>query len=68
MAILAGFSMMNSQVYAEGFLFGDESKGLTLPANETDLNIRIRLQPRADYGDLIKSKDGKSYTSAQDIL
>jgi len=31
------------------------------------LNIRVRLQPRIDYGDIIKSQDGKSYTSDKDF-
>lgn len=59
--------MVGSAAYAEGFLFGNETKGVTLPANETDLKVRIRLQPRIDYGDIIKSKDGKSYTSDNDL-
>lgn len=47
--------------------FGDETKGVTLTSNESDLNIRIRLQPRFDYGDLVKSKDGKSYETESDL-
>ncbi|MEK6791275.1 MAG: hypothetical protein AABY45_06195, partial [Deltaproteobacteria bacterium] len=49
-----------SQAGAAGFYFGDETKGATVTSNESDFNIRIRLQPRIDYGDLIKSKDSKS--------
>lgn len=59
--------IMSSAVYAAEFLLGDETKGVTLQANEADLNIRVRLQPRIDMGDLIKSKDGKSYTSDKDF-
>src|SRR3989338_3810411 len=59
--------IMSSSVYAAEFLFGEEAKGVTLQANETDLNIRIRLQPRIDYGDIVKSKDGKSYETESDL-
>lgn len=59
--------IMSNAVYAAEFLLGDETKGVTLQANEADLNIRVRLQPRIDYGDIIKSKDGKSYTSDKDF-
>jgi len=50
-----------------GSLFGDETKGVTLTSNESDLNVRIRLQPRFDFGDLVKSRDGKSYESQGDL-
>lgn len=59
--------IMSNAVYAAEFLLGDETKGVTLQANEADLNIRVRLQPRIDYGDIIKSRDGKSYTSDKDF-
>lgn len=53
---------------AADFYFGEETKGVTLTSNESDLNIRIRMQPRFDYGDLgIKSKDGKTYTKESDL-
>ncbi|MBI5468250.1 MAG: hypothetical protein HY891_03875 [Deltaproteobacteria bacterium] len=52
---------------AQAGYFGDETKGVTLASNESDLNIRIRLQPRFDYGDLVKSKDGKSYETESDL-
>lgn len=52
---------------AEGFYFGEETKGVTLTSNESDLNVRVRLQPRFDYGDLITSKDGNSYATESDI-
>src|SRR3989304_3268624 len=49
-----------------GFLFGDETKGVTISKNESDLNVRIRLQPRFDFGDLVK--DGtSSYASQSDL-
>jgi phosphate-selective porin OprO/OprP len=47
-----------------GFLFGDETKGVTITNNESDLNIRVRLQPRFDYGDLVKN--GATYESQGD--
>ena len=49
----------NLSIAAEqGFLLGEEGKGGTVKAAEnTDLNIRIRLQPRFDAGDLIKSDE-----------
>lgn len=50
-----------------GFYFGDETKGVTISNNESDLNIRIRLQPRFDFGDIITSKDGTSYESDKDL-
>lgn len=50
-----------------GFLFGDETKGVTITNNESDLNIRVRLQERLDYGDIVKSRDGKSYESQSDL-
>ena len=52
---------------AEGFLFGDETKGATITANEADANIRIRMQPRLDYGEIIKSADGKTYEKDSDL-
>ncbi|OGQ53113.1 MAG: hypothetical protein A3J24_04085 [Deltaproteobacteria bacterium RIFCSPLOWO2_02_FULL_53_8] len=55
------------EAHAGGFYFGDETKGGTVSANEADVNVRVRMQPRLDYGDIIKSKDGKSYTSASDL-
>lgn len=48
-----------------GFQFGDETKGVTITNNESDLNIRIRLQPRFDYGDLVKN--GADYESQGDL-
>lgn len=53
--------------HAAGFYFGDETKGATLSSNESDMNIRIRLQPRFDYGDLVKSDDGKTYETEKDL-
>ncbi|MDO8426030.1 MAG: porin [Deltaproteobacteria bacterium] len=43
------------------------SKGLTISSNGSELNIRIRLQPRVDYGDIIKEKDGSAYDTDTDF-
>lgn len=51
----------------QDFIFGTESKGVTVSSGDTDLNIRVRIQPRLDYGDIIKSRDGKSYSSTEDF-
>jgi hypothetical protein len=48
-----------------GFLFGEETKGVTLTSNESDLNVRIRLQPRIDFGDQVKNTS--TYESQGDI-
>lgn len=58
--------MAGGPAYA-GFTFGDETKGISITNNESDLNLRIRLQPRFDFGDLVKSRDGKSYDSQGDL-
>lgn len=53
---------------ADGFYFGEETKGVTFTQGDSDLTIRIRLQPRFDYGDIIKSRDGTStYESDGDL-
>src|SRR3972149_982637 len=61
----------NLSIAAEqGFLLGEEGKGGTVKAAEnTDLTIRIRLQPRFDAGDLIKSDETTptSYESETDF-
>lgn len=54
--------------FAQDFAMGEETKGLKVKiSDDTDFNIRIRLQPRFDSGDLIASKDGKSYESETDM-
>src|SRR3990170_5017926 len=65
MAVTVFGVLAGGPAYA-GFLFGEETKGVTLTSNESDLNVRIRLQPRFDFGDLVK--DGtSSYESQGDI-
>lgn len=54
--------------FAQDFVMGEETKGLKVKiSDDTDFNLRIRLQPRFDSGDLIASKDGKSYESETDM-
>ncbi|MBI5884965.1 MAG: hypothetical protein HZB85_00035 [Deltaproteobacteria bacterium] len=53
--------------HAAEFLYGEQTKGVTVTAAGSDMTFRVRLQPRLDYGDIIKSKDGKTYTSESDI-
>lgn len=54
--------------FAQDFAMGEETKGLKVKiSDDTDFNLRIRLQPRFDSGDLIASKDGKSYESETDM-
>ncbi len=69
-SVAAAVLLMGGVSRAEGFLLGEESKGVTVKAAEnTDLNIRIRLQPRFDAGDLIKSDEATptSYESETDF-
>lgn len=62
------FMMLATTTYAQDFRYGDETKGLKVKiSDDTDITARIRLQPRLDMGDLVKSEDGKSYESETDI-
>ncbi|MEK7678829.1 MAG: porin, partial [Deltaproteobacteria bacterium] len=63
---LLGGMFLSAPAYA-GFYFGDETKGATIATNEADINLRLRLQPRLDYGDIIKSKDDKAYEKDADM-
>jgi phosphate-selective porin OprO/OprP len=68
LAVLAAAILLHGSASAEGFILGDEGKGVTVKAAEnTDLNIRIRLQPRFDAGDIIKDEAGTSYDSETDM-
>lgn len=59
---------MTAPAFAQDFAMGEETKGLKVKiSDDTDFNIRIRMQPRFDMGDLITSKDGKSYESDTDM-
>ncbi|MBI5345361.1 MAG: hypothetical protein HZB83_08545 [Deltaproteobacteria bacterium] len=66
-SLLAALLGVSSITHAEGFYFGEETKGAAITSNEADLNIRILLQPRLDAGDIIKSKDGTMYEAGSDI-
>jgi phosphate-selective porin OprO/OprP len=49
---------------AGDFLLGDETKGVTVSSGDADMNIRVRLQPRLDYGD---TKINGAYEGEADI-
>src|SRR3990170_6139977 len=54
--------------FAQDFSMGEETKGLKVKiSDDTDISFRVRLQPRIDMGDLIKSEDGKSNESEMDM-
>jgi len=60
--------MLTTTAYAQGFRFGDETKGLKVKiSDDTDITMRIRLQPRFDMGDLVKNEAGDAYESEMDI-
>ena len=53
--------------FAQDFRMGDETKGLKVKiSDDTDISIRIRMQPRLDMGDLVKNEAGTSYESEID--
>lgn len=55
-------------VFADDFAMGPETGGLKVKlSDDADFKLRIRLQPRIDTGDIIKSSDGKSYDSTTDM-
>jgi len=64
LALTAVGVLASGPAYAE-FMFGEETKGVTITSNESDLNIRVRLQPRFDFGDLVSN--GTSYESQGDL-
>lgn len=50
------------------FMPGKESHGVTIKASDdVDMNIRVRLQPRFDFGDLIENSAGTSYEREGDL-
>ncbi|MFH1934933.1 MAG: porin [Pseudomonadota bacterium] len=52
----------------KAFIFGQETKGIKIDVGEhTNLNIRFRIQPRLDLGDLTKNRDGSKYDSESDL-
>ncbi len=53
--------------FAQDFKMGDETKGLKVKiSDDTDIGIRVRMQPRLDMGDLVKNEAGDSYESEID--
>jgi phosphate-selective porin len=38
-----------------------------LVGDDADLRIRVRVQPRLDYGDLLVSRDGRTFDTSRDI-
>ncbi|MEK9195004.1 MAG: porin, partial [Patescibacteria group bacterium] len=60
--------MAATHARAQDFSMGEETKGLKVKvSDDTDISFRVRLQPRIDFGDLIKSEDGKSNESEMDM-
>ena len=60
--------IMSASSNAAGFMLGEETKGITIgKADDLNLTVRFRLQPRLDIGDLTQSRDGRSYTSESDL-
>ena len=57
-----------SSVMGQEFLLGKETKGATIDvAENTNLYIRFRIQPRLDHGDLTRTRDGQYYESEGDL-
>lgn len=50
-----------------GFIFGEETKGATFKNGDSDINIRVRLQPRFDFGDIVQNGTD-SYDSQGDLF
>lgn len=66
-AVIAASSAMTLPVHAE-FALGDETKGAIIKVgDETDLNVRVRLQPRLDIGDVMKDTASGQYISENDL-
>jgi len=68
--LLAGIMLLvaATTTFAQDFSMGEETKGFKVKvSDETDISFRVRLQPRIDMGDLIKSEDGKSNESEMDM-
>ncbi len=66
-AVAAAVGAMALPAHAE-FALGDETKGATVKVNdETDLNVRIRLQPRIDLGDIGQNTTTGAFYSETDF-
>lgn len=66
-AVAATLGIAVLPAHAE-FMLGEETKGATVKlGEETDLNLRVRLQPRIDFGDVGQNSTTKEYYSEQDM-
>lgn len=65
------FLVLTAPAFAQGFRFGEETNGLKVKiSDDTDMTIRIRLQPRLDIGETstsLKDDAGTSYSSITDM-
>lgn len=53
---------------ASAYRLGEESKGTTIKVTDkADMTLRVRLQPRLDFGDLIENSAGTSYDRESDL-
>lgn len=56
-AAMAAITLSIPAISSAEYVFGDETKGIKISSNDADLNVRIRLQPRLDYGDIVSGAD-----------
>lgn len=65
---LALFCTAALPAFGQEYSLGEETKGMKVKiSDDTEFALRVRLQPRFDTGDLIASKDVKSYESETDM-
>ncbi|MBI5236637.1 MAG: hypothetical protein HY886_10380 [Deltaproteobacteria bacterium] len=64
---LMALLLMSLSTQAAWFEPGEETKGAAITTGDTDLNIRVRLQPRYDHGNLVASRDNKTYSTESDL-
>ncbi len=50
-----------------GFILGEPTDGVTFRKGESDLKVRVRLQPRLDFGELVKNASGSAYSTEADL-
>lgn len=66
-AIGAAIAAMALPAHAE-FALGDETKGIKVKfSDEADMNVRVRLQPRVDFGDLVRNGTTGQFESESDL-
>jgi phosphate-selective porin OprO/OprP len=67
LAVGAAVGALAPSVHAE-FALGDETKGITVKfSDEADMRVRVRLQPRLDFGDLARNSTTGQYESESDF-